>query len=201
MQLRVMPDLIQCECPMLAAWSTTTQTRNKQHGEAGAMQSTATKTAYNKKKKNNMKMLGQRRPPPCFKSTGSFIIVYIMSAAHWRGRGVCGPALRVLHTGNRSHWRGFWCWIPRTFLWLNSYVFWIRRWQNEQRTLDLLEIRLSHQIPCKHHSHSVLVSYKYLKCRHRENFGTFTGPEDRKPHGKSKFHWSSKTFTGPNIIF
>ena len=26
--------------------------------------------------------------------------------------------------------------------------------------------------------------------RHRENFFTFTGLEDRKPHGKYKFYWS-----------
>ena len=36
--------------------------------------------------------------------------------------------------------------------------------------------------------------------RHRENFWTFTGPEDRWPHEKSKFYWSSKTFAGSHFF-
>ena len=42
--------------------------------------------------------------------------ISVKSAAHWRGRGACGPALRNPHAGNRSHWCGSWRWIPRTFL-------------------------------------------------------------------------------------
>ena len=42
-----------------------------------------------------------------------------------------------------------------------SYVFWVRRWQNEQRTLDLLKIKLSHQISCQHHFRSILGTFKY----------------------------------------
>ena len=50
--------------------------------------------------------------------------------------------------------------------------------------------------PVLHHQYDI---------RHRENFWTFTGLEDLSPHRKSgrkfKFYWSSKTFTGPDIIF
>ena len=42
----------------------------------------------------------------------------IKSAAHWRGRGAWGSALRDPHAGNCSRWCGSCCWIPRTFLWL-----------------------------------------------------------------------------------
>ena len=37
-----------------------------------------------------------------------------------------------------------------------SYVFWFRRGQNEQRTHELLKIRLSHQTSCKHNPRSML---------------------------------------------
>ena len=42
-----------------------------------------------------------------------------------------------------------------------SYAIWVRRGQNENRTLDLLKIRLSHQISCKHHSRSMLGTFKH----------------------------------------
>ena len=44
-----------------------------------------------------------------------------------------------------------------------SYVFWVWRGQNDQRTLDLLKIRLSHQISCKHHSRSMLYELSNIK--------------------------------------
>ena len=73
----------------------------------------------------------------------------------WRGRSACGSSLRNPHAGNRKHWCGSWCGALRAFLWLvhrtsYRYVFWVRQRQKEQRTLDLLKIRISHQIPCKH---------------------------------------------------
>ena len=62
-----------------------------------------------------------------------------------------------------SQWCGSCCWIPRTFSLACSYGFWVWRGQNEQRTLDLLKLRLSHQISCKHRSRSISGTFKYLK--------------------------------------
>ena len=85
--------------------------------------------------------------------------------------------LRALHTGAGGVRAGTACGKPFTLvrvLVLNpenislacSYIFWVWRGQNEQRTLDHLKIRLSHQISCKHYSRSMLRTFKYLKYRH-----------------------------------
>ena len=62
--------------------------------------------------------------------------------------------------GNRSHWCRSWCWMPRTFLCL------VHTFSEFDDDNGLVKIRLSHQISCKHHSRSKLVSFKCYKCRH-----------------------------------
>ena len=80
--------------------------------------------------------------------------------------GVCvGPhcRIRMRETVNTGEGLGAEC---REHFLACSYIFWVRWWQNEQRTLGLLKIRLSHQISCKHHSRSILESFKYQKYHH-----------------------------------
>ena len=81
----------------------------------------------------------------------------LKSAAHWRGRGAGGPALRDPHAGNRSHWCESWCGIPRTFLWQFHTFSECLQGQKEQGTFDFLKIKISHQIPrIKSHASNTL---------------------------------------------
>ena len=80
-----------------------------------------------------------------------FLTALHTGAGRVRAGPPCGIRMReTVHTGaglgaeSREHCFG-----------LFSYVFWVRRWRNEQRNLDLLKIGLSHQISCKHHSRSI----------------------------------------------
>ena len=93
---------------------------------------------------------------------------WVKSAAHWHGWGACGPVLRNPHAGNRSHWCGSWCWIPRIFLWLIHMFseFDDDKMNKVHLSLDLLKLRYSHQISCQHHSRAILGTFKYQKYRH-----------------------------------